>query len=155
MKLVASFLILFFLSQYTYSADFACVKKYYTHLRSRPTTNSPIIAKLKKYTPLKLIAQEGNWSKVETYLHEKGWIYSPLIEKNIKCFTLTHQQELGNVCPKTRSLKQKKQAYYLESFKVLKIDFNCNKVLDSRGRVFWVYSESIWPSIYSKKAIEL
>ena len=49
------------------------------NVRAEPTTKSPIVLKVERGVPFKVIRQKGNWIKIEHADGEVGWIHRTLV----------------------------------------------------------------------------
>lgn len=104
--------------------------------------------RLKKFTPLKVIQDEGDWTRIKGKDFD-GWIFNKLISKEIKCITINHN--FTPSCPDKK--KVQRRLTHDEGLKVLKMEIGCNYVLDSRSRSFWVDTVRAWPKNHTKKII--
>jgi uncharacterized protein YgiM (DUF1202 family) len=62
----------------------ACVKGLSANLRSEASLKGSVVVNLNKYTPLTILEEKENWTKVKSK-NFQGWLFNDLLVKNIKC----------------------------------------------------------------------
>lgn len=146
MKSLYLLAILIFAS-WSINSDAACTIKYKSHLRGAPTTTASIVSSLPKFSPLKVIEDQGHWVKVKGLKFE-GWIFHTLIDQSLECMSVKGTN--NSFCPS--KLNQKTRPIVVtEGFKVLKKEIGCNQVLDKYGKRIWLNNTSVWPESASMK----
>ena len=152
MKLV---ILLLFLSS-AVMAEYVCTQKYKTELREGPGNEFTVKEEISRFTPLRLVKDQGDWLQVADYYGNNYWVAKEQIDREGKCVMVTEAMNVDQICPNTREdMQQKKSTIYQETLKVLEVDFNCCKVKDNQGRIFWVNGQYLWPKEGVNKIMEL
>ncbi|GEM_PF-4795258 len=134
-------------ASWSISSDAACTIKYKSNLRGAPTTTASVVSSLPKYSPLKIVKDDGHWIKVKGLKFE-GWIFHTLIDRDLECMSVKNTN--SSFCPS--KLDQKTRPIVAtEGFKVLKKEIGCNQVLDKYGKRIWLNNTSAWPDSASMK----
>lgn len=115
-----------------------CIKIYKTNLFSTNSTESKIITKLNKNTPVKIIKQKLGWAEVEVQQH-KGWLKSHNMTLGLNC-ALAEDSTISLESTSTDSTFKPNQP-----LRLIRIENGKNLVQDNTKREFWVDSNGLWP----------
>lgn len=123
---------------------FVCSDGYTSNLRSGPDTSSMIVTKLSKYTPLMVLEEKEQWTKVKTESFE-GWVYNTLIDKSINCVLSTKSYKTQESYTSDTPHRYREKVLTGEGFQVIKAEMGMTQVKDKTGNVFWLENHVLWP----------
>ena len=121
----------------------ACVKGLSANIRSEANTQASIVTNLPKYTPLKVLEENEEWTKVKTKNFE-GWIFNELIIKKINCVVVIQPGEAFADADTSKN-KVTRKVNLNEAFKILKTEIGVTQVQDKYGNQFWIENQNLWP----------
>lgn len=152
-KLILPLYFIIFISTALATDEFACVDTDQGNLRTGPGTSNPVISKMNKYTPVKILEEKSGWFKIQSRF-ETGWLHESLIMKSAKCAqALTTIKTHLKPSPYSEHHPKKEKVYLNEGLFILEDGMGVTKVKDKHGRIFWVNSDKLWPT--SEAAIQL
>lgn len=146
-KLITTLCFTLFLSSTSWATDeFACVDTDQGNLRNGPSSTSPIISKMNKYTPIKILEEKEGWLKIQSRF-ETGWLHESLVIKSTKCAqALTTIKTHLKPSPYSSHHPKKETVYLNEGLFILEDGMGVTKVKDKHGLIFWVNSDKLWPA---------
>lgn len=123
---------------------YICSEGYTTNMRSEASTSSHIVTKLSKYTPLIVLEEQKQWTKVKTSTFQ-GWIYNTLLDESINCVAAVKSYKTHKAYSSSSPHKYRKKVVTGEGFRVLKTKMGMTRVKDKTGNVFWLENHVLWP----------
>jgi hypothetical protein len=139
-------LIIALLFQVSLYANDACTIKQVNNVRKGPAGDEPLIKKLPIYTPLIVLEEQDQWTKVKGVDFE-GWIFTSLIDRDTDCLVILDPKK--PYCFKQKE-KLNRPISFNEGFKIIKKDVGCNLVEGKWGKQIWLNSNNIWPKTAAK-----
>lgn len=103
-----------------------------------------IVTKLSKYTPLMVLEEKEQWTKVKTDSFE-GWVYNTLIDKSINCVLSTKSYKTHESYTSDTPHRYREKVLTGEGFRVIKAEMGMTQVKDKTGNVFWLENHVLWP----------
>ena len=141
---VAIFTASLFLSITCLAADYVSVKKDGVNIRSGPSTKNAILWEVFEGFPLKVLTTTGEWTQVEDFEGDKGWIYASLLNKEktviVKVDTANMRSGPAKKNPIVATVKKG------VVFKQVDKKGNWVKVSYKGDISGWMYNTLIWPS---------
>lgn len=125
-------------------ADNACVKGLSANLRSEPDLKSSIVVNLNKYTPLTVLEEKDQWTKVKSK-NFQGWLFNDLLIKDIKCVMALQPDSTMADIRSEEPHSNRSQVDINEGFKIIETSLGKTKVEDKFGNTFWLENQYLWP----------
>lgn len=113
-------------------------------LRARAKKDSPEIAKLKKYSPLKLTGKhDGSWLEVQDYSGRVGWVRSSEVSRKLQCVVVKVDRS-GLRSGPGKEFPLDSTAMRGASFLDLGGEDGWTRVQDADGHVAWINLDHLW-----------
>lgn len=146
-KLLAAFIISFFIAVSSADADALCVNVSKANLRAGPSTKYEKVWEVYKYMPFKKVgvSLSGDWYAVQDVDGDVSWIYKKLVTGKYHCAVVKTEEVNIRTGPGTNYKKTSSspaKQYY--SFRILKRRNAWVKVKDEWGEVGWIYTNFLW-----------
>tara|TARA_B100001971_G_C18268036_1_gene596449 strand:- start:23907 stop:24410 length:504 start_codon:yes stop_codon:yes gene_type:complete len=122
----------------------ACVKGLSANVRSEADTKASIVTNLSKYTPLTILEEKEDWTKVQSK-NFIGWIFNELIIKNINCVMVIQPGKAFADSDTSSTHSNRENVNLNEAFKILSTEIGVTQVQDKYGNVFWIENQNLWP----------
>lgn len=151
MRLTKSKIIVFpillsmiFFSVPCFAAEYVSVKKDGVNIRSGPDTSKEILWEVYKDFPLQIIKRRGKWAQTKDFEGDKGWIYSPLLnrKKTVIVKVKTANMRIGP----SKSYELAATVKYGVIFTPIDREGDWIKVSHTDGSTGWIFKSLIWPN---------
>ena len=123
--------------------DIVCVRAPRANLRAGPGPQHRINWQINRHMPLKLLAQQGSWLKVEDLNQEIHWIAVRLVSNKFPCIAIAKPSAQIRQGPSSRA----PLLFVIEKntpFRVIKQQENWLQ-LDYYQQDIWVHDTLVWP----------
>lgn len=128
----------------SHAAEYVCVNKDGVNVRTGPNTSNPVYMELFEGYPLKILAKQGEWYKVQDFEKDSGWIFAPLTQECKTVIVNVASSANMRAEPSTSSIVVAviERGVVLD---LLKRQGKWVNVRHSSGRQGWIYSPLVWP----------
>jgi SH3-like domain-containing protein len=118
------------------------VKGESVNMRSGPGENYSVLWELGKGFPLKVIGKKGNWTKVEDFEGDVGWVYGKLLGR--KAHLIVKKKRINVRSGPGSSYRLVGKANYGVVFKTIKVEKGWAKVKHENGLTGWIKRSLLW-----------
>jgi SH3-like domain-containing protein len=112
------------------------------NLRSGPGSNYSVLWELGQGFPLKVLGRKGDWTKVEDFEGDSGWIHSKLIAK--RSHLIVKKKRINVRSGPGSRYRLVGKANYGVVFKTIKISKGWAKVKHENGLSGWIKRDLLW-----------
>jgi len=129
----------------SFEASALCVSTTEAELYEAPNASSAVVWRVFKFMPLKELAREGEWVRVEDVDGRVAWVSDRVVSPSLNCAVI--QEDFahlrigpGTNFPKTKAARGEK---YL-SFELLKLQDEWALLKDIQGSELWISADLLW-----------
>lgn len=135
--------------------EIRCVATQVTSFKSHTKKNSPEIAKLKKYTPLKLTGKkEGSWVESQDFAGRVGWVQSRDLSRKYQCVSVQVEHSSLRSGP-GKEFALESRVTRGTSFLNLGGEDGWTRVQDAEGHIAWINLDHLWrPTLRLRMSFE-
>jgi SH3-like domain-containing protein len=112
------------------------------NMRSGPGENYSVLWELGKGFPLKVLGKKGNWTKIEDFEGDVGWVYGKLLGR--KAHMIVKKKRINVRSGPGSSYRLVGKANYGVVFKTIKNDKGWVKVKHENGLTGWIKRSLLW-----------
>ncbi|MBU0485916.1 MAG: SH3 domain-containing protein [Proteobacteria bacterium] len=138
-----SLLILTLTSSPAFSAEYFSIKNDGVNIRSGPSTTAEILWELFKDFPVKVLQKKGDWSQIQDFEGDTGWIYSPLLSSE-KTAIVNTQKAYMRIGP-GENYEPLATVKYGVVFTMIGKEGEWTQLLHNDGTSGWMHESLLWP----------
>lgn len=126
------------------AAEYVSVQREKVHIRSGPGTDHEILWEIFRGFPLQVTERRGEWLRVVDFEGDKGWIYTPLVNKDKRVIVRVNNGNM-RVGPGT-NYEVMATVRYGVILEPVERRREWIKVQHADGTTGWVSEQLLWPA---------
>lgn len=126
------------------AAEYVSVQREKVNIRSGPSTEHEILWEIFRGFPLQVTERRGEWLRVVDFEGDKGWIYTPLVNKDKRMIVRVNNGNM-RVGPGT-NYEVMATVRYGVIFEPVERRREWIKVQHADGTTGWISEQLLWPA---------